>query len=73
MQLETVQLISTVYLQTISNLNFPVSPRSIGCLITSFPGKGIEAIGVLGSCNKIMIQKSINLFAAYQAGCGNVI
>lgn len=62
MQLETVQFISTIYLQTISNLNFPVSPRSIACVITSFPGKGIAAIGVLGSCNKIMIQKNYSIY-----------
>ena len=45
-----------VHLQTISNLNFPVSPASTGCLLTLFPGKGIEAIGVLGSCKKIIHQ-----------------
>lgn len=37
------------HLQTISNLNFPGSPGSSGYLTTSFPGKGMEAIGVFGS------------------------
>lgn len=38
------------YSQMISNLNFPGSPGSGGCLITSFPAKGMAAMGVLGSC-----------------------
>ena len=37
------------YSQMISNLNFPGSPGSGGCLITSFPAKGMAAMGVLGS------------------------